>query len=114
MSLNKKDFLKISLITLLSLGLIVAWLAFGERGFIYLYRMEKERQAYLEKIRKLEEANNELLEEINKLRNDKEYIEEVARKELGLVRENEVIYRFSRGQDDVILSEKQAKNSHDK
>ena len=95
MGLNKKDFFKISLITLTLLGVIIAWLAFGERGFIHLYQMEKERQAYLEKIRELERANQELLEEIDRLRNDKEYIESEARKELGLVRENELIYRFS-------------------
>ncbi|MFC1535463.1 septum formation initiator family protein [Thermodesulfobacteriota bacterium] len=87
--------MKISLITLLFLGLIATWLTFGERGFIHLYRMEKERQAYLEKIHKLEKANRELLEQIDRLRKDKEYIESVARRELGLVRENELIYRFS-------------------
>lgn len=99
MDLTKKDFFKISLITLIFLGLIMAWLAFGERGFIHLYRMEKERQAYLEKIRELERANQELLEEIDRLRNDEEYIESEARRELGLVRENELIYRFSSEQD---------------
>ena len=100
MGLNKKNFLKVSLLTLFVVGLIVVWLAFGERGFIHLYRMEKERQAYLEKIRKLEEANKELLDQIGRLRKDKEYIEAVARKELGLVKENELIYKFSKEQDD--------------
>ena len=99
MGLNKKDFFKISLITLIVLGVIIAWLAFGERGFIHLYRMEKERQAYLEKIRELEKANQELLEQIERLRDDKDYIESEARKELGLVRENELIYRFSSEED---------------
>ena len=95
MDFNKKDFIKISLITFIVLGVIIAWLAFGDRGFIHLYRMEKERQAYLERIRELEKANQELLDQIEKLRNDKDYIESEARKELGLVRENELIYRFS-------------------
>ena len=45
MGLSKKGFLKITLFTLLFLGLMIAWLGFGERGFIHLYRMEKERQA---------------------------------------------------------------------
>ena len=99
MGLNKKDFFKISLFTLIVLGVIIAWLAFGERGFIHLYRMEKERQAYLEKIRELEKANQDLLEQIERLRDDKDYIESEARKELGLVRENELIYRFSSEDD---------------
>ena len=99
MGLNRKEFLKIFCIVLLFVGLIVAWLAFGDRGFIHLYRMEKERQAYLERIRILEEENQNLLEQINRLRSDEEYIESEARKELGLLRENEVIYRFDRDAD---------------
>jgi len=42
----------------------------------------------------LEEANQELLDEIKRLRSDKEYIESEARKALGLVKEDEVIYKF--------------------
>ena len=79
---------------LLFLGLIVAWLGFGERGFIHLYRMEKERQAHLYRISNLEKKNQALLEEIKQLRSDKKYLESVARKELGLVKDNEVLYRF--------------------
>ena len=109
MGLNKKEFFKIFCITVLFLGLIIAWLAFGDRGFIHLYRMEKERQAYLERIRILEEENQNLLEQIKRLRSDEEYIESEARKELGLLRENEVIYRFDREQDKT----EQGRNAED-
>lgn len=81
------------------MGLIVAWLGFGERGFIHLYRMEKERQDHMERIRKLEKENQELLEEIDLLRKDKEYLESVARKELGLIKDNEILYRFSKEEE---------------
>ena len=74
---------------------MAAWLGFGERGFIHLYRMEKDRQAHIERIRKLEKENQTLLEEIKRLRTDKEYLESVARTELGLLKDNEVLYRFS-------------------
>ncbi len=93
---DRKEFFKIFFLTLILLGLVVSWLAFGDRGFIHLYRMEKERQAYLEKIRRLEDANKELLDEIERLRNDREYIESEARKALGLVKEDEVIYKFGK------------------
>jgi len=95
LGLDKKNFLKLSILTLVIVGLFMAWLAFGERGFIHLYRMEKERQVYLEKIRELKKANDELLEQVNRLKNDGDYVERLARKELGLVKQNEVIYRFS-------------------
>jgi cell division protein FtsB len=62
--------------------------------------MEKERQLYLAKIRRLEKTNQELLEQINRLRNDKEYIETVARRELGLVKKDEIIFIFRNEEDD--------------
>jgi cell division protein FtsB len=92
--LNGKPILKFSLLALLFLGLVAAWLGFGERGFIHLYRMDRERQTYLEKINKLERENRELLDEIQRLRSDREYVENLGRREMGLVKEDEIMYRF--------------------
>jgi cell division protein FtsB len=92
--LNGKNILKLSLLALLFLGLVLAWLGFGERGFIHLYRMDRERQTYLEKINKLERENRELLDEIQRLRSDREYVENLGRRERGLVKEGEIMYRF--------------------
>jgi len=92
--LNGKNILKLSLLALLFLGLVLAWLGFGERGFIHLYRMDRERQTYLEKINKLERENRELLDEIQRLRSDREYVENLGRREMGLVKEDEIMYRF--------------------
>jgi cell division protein FtsB len=75
--------------------LVVSWLAFGDRGFKWVYTMEKERQEYLERIKKLEAANDELREEIDRLKYDREYIETEARRSLGLLKENEIIYKFN-------------------
>lgn len=104
MKIYGKGIIKVTLITLIILGLIIAWLGFGERGFIHLYRMDKERQFYKEKIQKLEEANLKLLDEIKRLREDNEYIESIARKELGLIKEDELIYRFDDSQKDNTAS----------
>ena len=95
MSLNKKKFLRYTLATIVLILALVAWIGFGERGFIHLYRMEKERENYLEKISKLEQTNKELMNEIRRLREDRDYIETVARRELGLVKENELIIKFN-------------------
>ena len=99
MAIRKKAFLKFSFITLLFLALMAAWLGFGERGFIHLYRMEKDRQAHIKRILTLEEENQALLEEIKRLRTDKDYLESVARTELGLVKDNEILYRFNREEE---------------
>ncbi|UCB49511.1 MAG: septum formation initiator family protein [Deltaproteobacteria bacterium] len=99
MALSKKGIWKFTFITLLFLALMGAWLGFGERGFIHLYRMEKDRQAHIERIHKLEKENQVLFDEIKRLRADKEYLESVARAELGLLKDNEVLYRFNREEE---------------
>lgn len=91
---SEKKLLK-TLFFFLVLGLIVVWLGFGERGFLHLYKKEKDRQAYQERIRKIEKDNQALIEEIERLNTDDTYLESVARKELGLVRDDEILYRFS-------------------
>jgi cell division protein FtsB len=99
LALTRKDVFKFSAFALLFLSLMALWLGFGERGFIHLYRMDKERQEYVEKIEKLEQEKRELLKEINRLLTDKGYIESQGRRELGLVREGEVLYRFKTERD---------------
>jgi len=74
----------------------MAWLGFGEQGLIHLYRTEMERKAYVDRIHQLAEENQNLLEEVHRLRTDMEYIESVARKELSLIKKNETIYRFDK------------------
>ena len=53
-----------------------------------------ERQAHVDKIRLLAEENRTLMEEVRRLRNDMNYVESLARRELNLIKKNEVIYRF--------------------
>jgi cell division protein FtsB len=93
---NKKDLFKFTFFSLLLLSLVVVWLGFGEHGFVHLYRMEKERKSYEERITRLEQENKELLDEIQRLRTDREYIESMGRRELGLVKDDEMLYRFER------------------
>jgi len=96
LNFNKTGLFKISFFVLIFFGLIVAWLGFGERGLVHLYRMERERQVHLKKIHRLEGENRKLMEEIDRLRNDRDYIESVARRELGLIKDHEILYRFAK------------------
>ena len=91
---QKKKIWKIPLIVICILAPLATWLGFSDHGFVHLYRTEMERQAYIERIRQLTEENQALLDEINRLRTDKDYIESVARKQFNMIKKNEVIYRF--------------------
>jgi cell division protein FtsB len=93
---KKRKFWKFALLILCFLAPLLAWLGFGDHGLIHLYRKDMERQACVETIRQLAEENQSMLEEIRRLRTDMEYIESVARKELNLIKQNEIVYRFDK------------------
>lgn len=73
---------------------IASWVILGERGLLRLYRTEMERQAHLQEIRRLVGENQQLLDEIERLRSDRTYLEALARRELRLVKPGELVYRF--------------------
>ena len=108
---NQKDFLKFAFLSLLLLCLVVFWLGFGEHGFVHLHRMEKERQTYLERISHLERDNQELMAEIQRLRTDRDYMESMGRKELGLIRNDETLYRFERKKEPSLSPEEPGKET---
>ena len=96
MAVFKKSYFAYILILSSVAVLLLAWVSFGRHGLIDLYRMQKEKEEYLATIRDFEEKNQLLTAEIRRLREDKEYLESVVRKELDLIKENEIIYRFKK------------------
>lgn len=81
----------ISLIFIISaiLLLISVFLPPGVTKNALMSQIEKQEGL----IKRLEEENKVLAEENRLLRENPEYIEEVARKEMGLIKKNELIYR---------------------
>jgi cell division protein FtsB len=67
---------------------------FGEKGVLHLLRLKTELGRIRETNARLLEETQRLKEEVRRLQSDRRYIEEIARRELGLVKEGEIIYRF--------------------
>ena len=75
----------------------VLWIIFApNRGIVSLYRTKAEIAKLLAENRRLAEENQELQNEINRMQEDPAYLEEKARKEYGLLKENEVLYIFKK------------------
>jgi cell division protein FtsB len=89
--MKKKRILLLILSLLLILGLFTF---FGDKGIIHLLHLQKELNRIKEMNVKMEEENRNLREEVRRLQHEKRYIEEIARKELGMVKEGEIIYQF--------------------
>ena len=70
---------------------------FGENGLADLYRLKTERDLLLNKNVELIRENLSLYREIERLKNDPEYVENVARNELGVIGKDEVVIKVKKG-----------------
>ena len=80
----------------LAIVAVAASAGVGEHGVAHLLRLHAERRALGDTAFALLQRNQRLRREIERLRGDDLYVEELARRELGLVRPNEFVYRFRR------------------
>ncbi len=72
---------------------------FGEHGTAHLLRLRAERRALTDNAFALMQRNTQLRSDIAHLRGDDRHLEGFARRQLGLVRPNETVYRFRRHTD---------------
>ena len=93
MNAREKILLSFAILAICSLLFFVV---FGENGLADLNLLKQERTRLLEKNKNLERENLALYREIDRLKNDLKYIENVARQELGMVKEEEVIIKLKK------------------
>ncbi len=85
---SKGFFLVILILTLCYL------LFFGEEGLLDFIKVKRELNRSLKRIAALEEENKRMRQEIDRLRNDNDYLEQIVRKRLGLIKEGEKVYKL--------------------
>jgi cell division protein FtsB len=71
-------------------------ITFGNRGFVDNYLMSKRLTQLKSQTNDITMENNELKKKILLLRNDINYIEAIARNELGMVKKGDIVYRWSK------------------
>ncbi|MBE9529098.1 MAG: septum formation initiator family protein [Proteobacteria bacterium] len=74
---------------------IVLFAIFGDKGFIDAYRLGVERDGIVAVNHSIDEENKDLTKRIELLKTDKRFIEFIAKKELGMIGRDEVLYRIS-------------------
>jgi cell division protein FtsB len=74
------------------MGIVIA---FGDRGLVDNYMMQKRLTFHMKANEEIIRENDRLKRVILLLRNDLPYIEMVARNELGMVKEGDLVYRFA-------------------
>lgn len=91
MSNRHKIVFAIVLVAMFNLLLLVL---FGDNGLVELNRMHDTHERLLKTNSRLTQSNLKLYRAIDRLQNDPAYIENVARQELGMIRSDEVIFKF--------------------
>lgn len=87
--------LKIVVIT----GIVVLFsflfvIALGDRGAVDLYKLHLRKVRLDRSNLELQNKNRALYRNIQRLKHDPEFIEDIARNELGMVGKDEVVYQF--------------------
>lgn len=81
--------------TLVSVYLVYS-LVFSDLGLVRYYALHGEYTGVQKEIRNLEAENDRLRNNVEALKTDPEVIEKLAREKLGLVREGEIVYQFTK------------------
>lgn len=82
------------IIPILAVTFILYFTIFGERGLLRIYHLSKEKQEVQLRLESLKGENMKLVREVDALKNDRRYLESIARRDFGMVRKNEIIYQF--------------------
>jgi cell division protein FtsB len=90
MTRKQSIFLSITCLLLFSL---LFFIIFGEHGLMDLNRLKTERDRLVKTNEQLTRKNLSLSVEIDRLKHDPKYIENVARQELGMIGEGELILK---------------------
>jgi len=97
-SIHKKRVHRKILILIVIIGILI--FLFANKNFQTLLILNKEITQLKQRITGLEEENKGLKEELEAMKNDPEYIEGLARRELGLIKPGETKYRFIEPQEE--------------
>lgn len=92
--LQRKRLLRISLGLLV---LVLLWGAFAPGSGLYHLRQQKKYLAALTaKQADLIQQNKDIARDIKRLQSDREYLERVAREEHGMLKDNEMVFDFTK------------------
>ncbi len=78
---------------LVSLG-IGWWLVFGDKGLYHLYSLRQERDRLARENLILKDEIDRMVKRIERLRHDREFIEDIIRHDLRYIKRNEIIYQL--------------------
>ncbi len=90
---KNRTFITFCLVSVLILFVVVYFAPYGARNY---FNLQNELSVINNEIAELTLENKQLKNEIDRLKNDENYIQEVARKKYGMLKKDELIFDFSK------------------
>ena len=84
----------LTLIPWVALGIFLMMALMGEQGILRLWQIQNDTQDLAQELDRSQREALGLESQGRRMRNDPQFIEKVAREELSLVREDELLFRF--------------------
>jgi cell division protein FtsB len=97
--MSDKQKILLSIVILLLFSLLI-FIMFSDNGLGDLFKLKSERDRLLQENARLKRENLTMYRMIERLKNDPEYIESIARKELGMIKKGEVILKPTPSDDE--------------
>lgn len=92
--MQRKRLLRISLGAMI---VALLWLAFAPgRGIFHLHQRSKYLAEIKAQSQDLVQQNSDIDRDIERLQSDEEYLEQVAREEHGMLKDNEMVFDFNK------------------
>jgi cell division protein FtsB len=90
--IRRKRFILLLILTALFGFLQV--IVFGDNGYFDLLHLKADHHTLKETTARLNQENQQLYRTIDRLKNDPVYVENLARRELGMIQSNELVFTF--------------------
>lgn len=91
MTNKQKILLSVAILVLVNLLIVIV---FGDNGLVDYHLLKGERDRLVQANEALSRDNLSQYREIDRLKNDLKFVENVARQELGMIGKNEVIIKL--------------------
>ncbi|MBW2593166.1 MAG: septum formation initiator family protein [Deltaproteobacteria bacterium] len=86
----QKSLMTLTAFALFAFSMVII---FNDSGFVDLQEIKKQRDEIIKGNEHVRDTNRALYREIDRLKNDTEFIENVARRELGMIGRDELILK---------------------
>ena len=95
--MTTKQNIMLSMVILILFSLFL-FIIFGDKGLVDFVLIKGEKNSLIEKNEKLNQENLNMYREIDRLKNDPKFVENVVRQELGVIGKDEVIFKTGKNQ----------------